>query len=93
MIRVHSHDAGAMLLLMLIPTVQGKFFEASAEDIDPENKLLTVRPPRHQGLSQDPFQIAYDTLILAVGSVNNTFGIQVQSLPGWGKKIWHRASA
>lgn len=60
--------------------MQGKFFEASAEDIDPKKKLLTVRPPWHQGLSQDAFQISYDTLILSMGSINNTFGIKVRLL-------------
>ncbi|KAK9836804.1 hypothetical protein WJX74_008426 [Apatococcus lobatus] len=55
---------------------KGKFFEANAEDIDPKNKMLTVRPPRHRGLSRDAFKISYDTLILAIGSVNNTFGIK-----------------
>ncbi|KAK9863618.1 hypothetical protein WJX84_002828 [Apatococcus fuscideae] len=55
---------------------KANFFEASAEDIDPEKKVLTVRPPRHAGLSQDAFQISYDTLILSIGSINNTFGIQ-----------------
>lgn len=47
------------------------FMQAICEEIDPEKKEVTVR-----GIAVDrSFRLWYDRLVIAVGAVNNTFGI------------------
>ncbi|EIE19302.1 nucleotide-binding domain-containing protein [Coccomyxa subellipsoidea C-169] len=53
---------------------KGTFFEAVCQEIDPVEKTIKACIP------SDPedscFKVPYDILVLAVGSVNNTFGIK-----------------
>ncbi|KAK9914887.1 hypothetical protein WJX75_001929 [Coccomyxa subellipsoidea] len=53
---------------------KGTFFEAVCQEIDPVQKTIKACIP------SDPedscFKVPYDILVLAVGSVNNTFGIK-----------------
>jgi NADH:ubiquinone reductase (non-electrogenic) len=63
-----------------IITGKGDYYEAECQSIDPDTKTLTACFPKQTGLPDACFSIAYDHLIVAVGSVNNTFGIEgVQS--------------
>ena len=45
--------------------------------VDPVKKELVACFPKDAGLDEACFKISYDVLIVGVGSVNNTFGIQV----------------
>lgn len=60
-----------------IVTVQGTFYEAEVVTVDTDQKKLGLRFPQHAGLSEHDFKLAYETLIVAVGSCSNTFGIKV----------------
>eukprot|EP00884_Botryococcus_braunii_P007779 jgi/Botrbrau1/17001/Bobra.49_2s0060.1 len=55
---------------------KGKYFEAVAQSIDPVSKTLVACFPKDAGMDEACFKVPYDILVLAVGSVNNTFGIQ-----------------
>ncbi|KAI3439031.1 hypothetical protein D9Q98_001441 [Chlorella vulgaris] len=55
---------------------KGKFFEAQCTDILPEEKSIVACFPEDAGFPEACFKISYDYLVLGVGSVNNTFGIQ-----------------
>lgn len=61
---------------------KGAYYEAMAKAIDTKRKQLVACFPADAGLDEACFQISYDVLIVAVGSVNNTFGIQVSTLGG-----------
>ncbi|GMH44754.1 hypothetical protein BSKO_12706 [Bryopsis sp. KO-2023] len=58
--------------------VQGKgdYFEAVCQAVDPETKTLVACFPKDAGLDAACFKVPYDILVVAVGSVNNTFGIK-----------------
>ncbi len=60
---------------------QGTYYEAEVVDIDIESRQLDLQFPKHAGLSEHGFKLAYDTLIVAVGSCSNTFGIKVSAEP------------
>ena len=49
----------------------GKYFQASCISIAPETNTIVCEGV----LSRDRFDLHYDTLVIAVGGVNNTFGI------------------
>jgi NADH:ubiquinone reductase (non-electrogenic) len=55
---------------------KGEYYEAECQSIDPDTKTLTACFPQHTGLPNACFNMTYDHLIVAVGSVNNTFGIE-----------------
>eukprot|EP01026_Neomeris_dumetosa_P041563 TRINITY_DN3446_c0_g1_i2.p1 TRINITY_DN3446_c0_g1~~TRINITY_DN3446_c0_g1_i2.p1 ORF type:complete len:611 (-),score=102.29 TRINITY_DN3446_c0_g1_i2:138-1970(-) len=55
---------------------KGKYFEAVAQQIDVESKTIVACFPKDAGFPEACFKVQYDQLIVAVGSVNNTFGIQ-----------------
>ncbi|KAK9812482.1 hypothetical protein WJX73_003352 [Symbiochloris irregularis] len=64
---------------------KGRYYEAEATAIDPKNKTITAhfpedaeKNPRDVPIESNlrSFQIPYDILVLGVGSVNNTFGIE-----------------
>lgn len=55
---------------------KGNFFEAVCEQIIPEEKAVISCFPRDVGFPEACFKIPYDMLLVSVGSVNNTFGIQ-----------------
>lgn len=55
---------------------KGKYFEAVASEINPEEKSLVACFPADTGMDECCFKLEYDILILGVGSINNTFGIQ-----------------
>jgi hypothetical protein len=57
---------------------KGKYYEAVAKHVDVERKQLVACFPADAGLDEACFQISYDVLVVAVGSVNNTFNIQVR---------------
>eukprot|EP00775_Hariotina_reticulata_P004476 gene4476-4730_t len=52
------------------------YYEAVCKAIDPKRKELVACFPKDAGLDEACFKIKYDILIMGVGSVNNTFGIQ-----------------
>lgn len=54
---------------------KGRFFEAMATTIDPENKFVVACFPKDAGLDEKCFKIPYDQLVVSVGSINNTFGV------------------
>jgi NADH dehydrogenase FAD-containing subunit len=58
--------------------LQGEYFEAVCKAVDPVKKELVACFPKDAGLDEACFKISYDVLIVGVGSVNNTFGIQVR---------------
>ncbi|KAK9866248.1 hypothetical protein WJX84_006230 [Apatococcus fuscideae] len=53
---------------------KGKYYEAICQDIDPKNKNIVACFPKDTGLEEACFRIPYDILVVAVGSINNTFG-------------------
>ncbi|CAL8468285.1 g7825 [Coccomyxa elongata] len=53
---------------------KGVFFEAVCHEIDPVEKTIKACFPADA--EEGCFKVPYDTLVLAVGSVNNTFGIK-----------------
>ncbi|KAL4428590.1 hypothetical protein ABPG77_008902 [Micractinium sp. CCAP 211/92] len=55
---------------------KGKFFEAKCTDINPEEKTIVACFPEDAGFPEACFKIAYDHLVIGVGSVNNTFNIE-----------------
>ena len=55
---------------------KGKFFEAKCNEILPEEKALVACFPEDAGFPEACFKLPYDILILSVGCVNNTFGIE-----------------
>ncbi len=55
---------------------KGKFFEAKCNQILPEEKALVACFPEDAGFPEACFKLPYDILVLGVGCVNNTFGIQ-----------------
>ncbi|KAG2424696.1 hypothetical protein HXX76_014272 [Chlamydomonas incerta] len=55
---------------------KGEFYEALCKDIDPVAKELVCCFPEDAGLDSACFKMSYDVLVMAVGSVNNTFGIK-----------------
>lgn len=55
---------------------KGNFFEAVCEKILPEEKTVVGCFPRDVGFPEACFKIPYDILLVSVGSINNTFGIQ-----------------
>ncbi|GAB4823027.1 hypothetical protein N2152v2_010073 [Parachlorella kessleri] len=65
---------------------KGIYLKAACTDIDPAARLLTCQnmgDGASDGLGAGSFQVPYDVLILAVGSVNNTFGT-----PGAADHCW-----
>ncbi|KIZ06131.1 NADH dehydrogenase, partial [Monoraphidium neglectum] len=57
-------------------TKKGDYYEAVCKAIDPVRKELVACFPKDAGLDEACFKISYDKLVIGVGSVNNTFGIQ-----------------
>ena len=55
---------------------KGAYFEAVVHEIDPASKSVVCCFPADAGLDQACFKVPYDVLVLAVGCVNNTFGLQ-----------------
>lgn len=55
---------------------KGKFFEAKCNEILPEEKSLVACFPDDAGFPEACFKLPYDILVLSVGCVNNTFGIE-----------------
>lgn len=55
---------------------KGKFFEAKCNEILPDEKALVACFPEDAGFPEACFKLPYDILILSVGCVNNTFGIE-----------------
>ncbi|GBF96542.1 hypothetical protein Rsub_09125 [Raphidocelis subcapitata] len=55
---------------------KGDYYEAVCKAIDPKKKELVACFPKDAGLDEACFKISYDTLVVGVGSVNNTFGIK-----------------
>lgn len=55
---------------------KGEFYEALCKDVDPVAKELVCCFPEDAGLDTACFKLSYDVLVVAVGSVNNTFGIK-----------------
>uniref|UniRef100_A0A383VLR6 NADH:ubiquinone reductase (non-electrogenic) n=1 Tax=Tetradesmus obliquus TaxID=3088 RepID=A0A383VLR6_TETOB len=55
---------------------KGDYYEAVCKAIDPVRKELVACFPKDAGLDEACFKIAYDILIIGVGSVNNTFGVK-----------------
>jgi len=55
---------------------KGDYYEAVAKAVDVKRKELVACFPKDAGLDEACFKISYDILIVGVGSVNNTFGIQ-----------------
>lgn len=55
---------------------KGKFFEAKCTEILPEERSIVACFPEDAGFPEACFKIPYDILVMAVGCVNNTFGIQ-----------------
>ncbi|GAB4815644.1 hypothetical protein N2152v2_002690 [Parachlorella kessleri] len=54
---------------------KGKFFEATVKEILPEERTIVACFPEDAGFAEACFKIPYDKLVVAVGCVNNTFGI------------------
>jgi NADH:ubiquinone reductase (non-electrogenic) len=52
------------------------FYEAVCTSVDPEKRELVACFPKDAGLDEACFKMSYDLLVVGVGSVNNTFGIQ-----------------
>ena len=59
-----------------VMTNKGKFFEAKCTEIMPDEKAIVACFPEDAGFPEACFKISYDILVMAVGCVNNTFGIQ-----------------
>jgi NADH:ubiquinone reductase (non-electrogenic) len=55
---------------------KGNYFEASVEKILPDEQAVVACFPRDVGFPEACFKVPYDMLVVAVGSVNNTFGIK-----------------
>ncbi|CAG9464813.1 unnamed protein product [Pedinophyceae sp. YPF-701] len=55
---------------------KGTYYEAACQSIDVKNKELVCCFPADAGLDSACFKVPYDALMVAVGSVNNTFGVQ-----------------
>lgn len=55
---------------------KGRFFEAKCNEILPEEKSIVACFPEDAGFPEACFKLPYDILVLSVGCVNNTFGIQ-----------------
>ena len=62
------------------PGLQGRYFEAAVTGIDPVKQSLTANFPKHAGLEQYDFEVPYDILVYSVGSIVNTFGIEVRQV-------------
>lgn len=56
------------------------YFEAYATDIDLERKVVLCRGGQREGYpaseENEQFELAYDTLVIAVGETTTTFGVQ-----------------
>ena len=55
---------------------KGKFYEAKCTEILPEEKAIVACFPEDAGFPEACFKLPYDILVLSVGCINNTFGIQ-----------------
>eukprot|EP01025_Chloroclados_australasicus_P007534 TRINITY_DN12441_c0_g1_i4.p1 TRINITY_DN12441_c0_g1~~TRINITY_DN12441_c0_g1_i4.p1 ORF type:complete len:608 (-),score=41.02 TRINITY_DN12441_c0_g1_i4:269-2092(-) len=55
---------------------KAKYFEALAQEIDVNKKEIVACFPKDAGFPESCFRLPYDQLVVAVGSINNTFGIQ-----------------
>lgn len=55
---------------------KGAYYEAECQDIIPEERTVVACFPKDAGFPAACFKVPYDYLVVAVGSVNNTFGIQ-----------------
>jgi len=55
---------------------KGAYFEAVVHEVDPAQKSIVCCFPADAGLDQACFKVPYDILVLAVGCVNNTFGVE-----------------
>ena len=55
---------------------KGKFFEAKCTEIMPDERSIVACFPEDAGFPEACFKIPYDVLIMGVGCINNTFGIQ-----------------
>jgi NADH:ubiquinone reductase (non-electrogenic) len=55
---------------------KGEYYEAVCQSVDPDTKTLVACFPKDAGFPESCFRMAYDHLIVAVGSVNNTFGVK-----------------
>lgn len=56
--------------------LQGEYYEALCKEVDTKKKELVCCFPADAGLDEACFKMTYDVLVMAVGSVNNTFGIK-----------------
>ncbi len=54
---------------------KGQYYEASCQDINPEERTIVACFPKDAGFPEACFKVQYDYLVVAVGSVNNTFNI------------------
>ena len=54
---------------------KGRYFEAVCHAVDPAARDLVCCFPADSGLDQACFKVPYDVLVVAVGSINNSFGI------------------
>jgi NADH:ubiquinone reductase (non-electrogenic) len=55
---------------------KGKFYEAKCTEILPEERCIVACFPEDAGFPEACFKVPYDILVLSVGCINNTFGIQ-----------------
>ncbi|GAX84552.1 hypothetical protein CEUSTIGMA_g11973.t1 [Chlamydomonas eustigma] len=55
---------------------KAEFIQAFCKEADPASKTLMCCFPADQGFPEACFKLSYDVLIIGVGTVNNTFGIQ-----------------
>lgn len=55
---------------------KGKFYEAKCTEILPDERCVVACFPEDAGFPEACFKLPYDILVLGVGCVNNTFGIQ-----------------
>lgn len=55
---------------------KGEYYEAVCKEVNYKEKSLVCCFPADAGFADACFKVSYDVLIIGVGSVNNTFGIQ-----------------
>jgi NADH dehydrogenase FAD-containing subunit len=64
-------------LLLVLLCCQGDYYEATCRYIYPEEKELVCCSPGDEGNPGAYFTVPYDILVVGVGCISNTFGIQV----------------
>jgi hypothetical protein len=62
----------ASLLVTLLTTLQGDYYEAVAKAIDVQRKELVACFPKDAGLDEACFKISYDILIVGVSLINKS---------------------